>query len=233
MKKIVLLIFILSASFGIKAQDITISYSAGYGSFKMNDMNGLLEYIQTLPRPDGNGNALGAAIVDNFPGYVIHTLNIGYKIRKQELGFVTGYQTTGGKLSRIDYSGNYDYKAILNGFRLGFYYRNYFYTFNVDSKRNIAFFGEISPNAVLSSIKVTEKFNIGETPLIDEKNEYTNVSFSIVPQIGTKFNLTSKIGFQATIGYDINIGTEVNKLPTNPKIDWSGLRLAAGAAYTF
>lgn len=233
MKKIALLVLILSAFLGTKAQDITISYSAGYGSFKMDDMNGLLEYMQTLPRPDGNANALGAAIVDNFPGYIIHTVNIGYKIRKQELGFVTGYQTTGGKLSRIDYSGDYDYKAILNGFRLGFYYRNYFYTSNVDSKRNIAFFGEISPNAILSSIKITEKFNVGGTSLIDEKNEYTNVSFSILPQIGAKFNLTSKIGFQATIGYDINIGTEINKLPTKPKVDWSGIRLSAGASYTF
>jgi len=65
----------------------------------MNEMKQLLEtafnsVVTTMP--------VGTRIVDNFPPYITHNLDLSYKFNRHELGLKSSFLTTGGKIAYSD-----------------------------------------------------------------------------------------------------------------------------------
>ncbi|WP_080903332.1 hypothetical protein [Parabacteroides sp. Marseille-P3160] len=229
MKKTLLILFCLTAAFRVGAQ-FTVSYSAGYGRYDMGDMKNVLSTIQSQLNSAVPG--LGLTNVDNFPAYINHTLDIGYKYKVHEFGLKSSFLTTGGKLSRADYSGEYSVKMIVNGFREGIYYRNYFYTDEKDAGPFFSLFAELSPNVMISHLKLKEGFSIADADdkYVDEEN-FTKVGFTILPQAGAKYNFTRTVGILITTGYEFSFSSGIEG--GDNKINWSGIRLAGGFSYLF
>lgn len=229
MKKTTIILFCILMCLQAKAQ-FSISYSFGYGTYKMDDMKNILTSAKEAINSQYPG--LDAQIVDNFPGYITHTLDVGYRIQQNEFGQKATFLTTGGKLSRADYSGEYEEKITLSAYRQGVFYRNYFYTSNMSNNRSLSLFGEISPSVVFTKMKTEGHTSIGNETQHMDQIHLNSTSFAILPQIGLKFNLNPHIGFLLSSGYDFNFGSGIDKLGGNT-IDWSGFRVSLGASYTF
>ncbi|WP_062176845.1 hypothetical protein [Dysgonomonas macrotermitis] len=229
MKKIVLLSVLIVICSTLKAQ-LTVGYSFGYATYNMGEMKDMLNSIQTTPP----ASTIGAKNMDDFPGNIYNSINVGYRIAKHEFGIKGEYHTTGGKLSKIDYSGSYEMKFILNGYKGSFYYRNYFYTFTSNKGKELfSLFGEIAPGVTFSQVKHTGYLIVEENTLDSEDDKFNANGISVLLQAGFKYHLTSNIGLQVVLGYDISSGSEFKELPYSPNINWSGVRLNGGITYSF
>ena len=76
------IILFLVTTLGVNAQ-FSVSYTAGYGSYKMGDMKKLLE--SAFQMEQGTMPA-GLRIVDNFPAYVTQSVDFTYKRDRMEWG---------------------------------------------------------------------------------------------------------------------------------------------------
>lgn len=227
MKKYILILALILTTINSYAQ-FSVSYSAGYGSYKMDDLKNLLD--QRLSEIDSR---IDAQITDKFPGYITHTIDASYGIKDHEFGLKLTYLTTGGKIAYSDYSGEYMEKLTLNGYRIGALYRNHFAKVQLSKACNISFFGELSPGIIFSKLDYESYIKLGD----DKENIPDNIScnmtgFTILPQIGAKFNIPYNIGFLLTGGYDFEFGSKI-KNDTDIRADWSGIRINAGVSYNF
>lgn len=225
MKKTLLTTLLLLSSYCVMAQYM-INYSIGYGSYKMGDMKSFLENVQS--QVEGLHPELSTAIVDKFPAYILHSVDMGYRLKSHEFGLKGGFYSTGGKISRQDYSGEYEYKVILNGYKTGLFYRNHFYTCNVQGKSTLSLFGEISPSVIISQTKLSSHFVVDNQPIDTEKKQSHKIDFSVMPLAGVRYNIIPQVGIQLSAGYEVSFGEKAKKLAGNPRIDWSGLRVSGG-----
>lgn len=230
MKKLLVILLLFASSYYATAQ-VSVTYSFGYGSYKMGDMKAFLESVQS--HVEGQHPGLNTAIVDNFPAYITHTLDFGYQIKKHEFGVKAGFYSTGGKLSRQDYSGEYENKTTINGYKAGLYYRNYFYNYKISEGSSISLFGEISPSTIISNIKLKSHLTINNQPIDAEETSVYKVDFSCLPQAGIRYKIIPMIGIQLSAGYEVTFGERTHRLDGNPRIDWSGFRASAGATICF
>lgn len=228
MKKAILTL--LSLFFILQAQSqITVKYSVGYGSYDMSDMKDLLSSTRSAILDIVPG--LDISTTDNFPGYVTHTFDLGYRIQKHEFGITGSYLNTAGKISYADYSGKISSEIKVSGYRGGIFYRNYFYSINTGENQGMSFYGEISPSLIFSKIKIDQEISPENNILELEDNSYNSTSVSLLPQLGAKYNFTSHIGLFISAGYEINISSKISEIES--KIDWSGLRINGGISYSF
>lgn len=234
MKKYILL-FILFASIisGTKAQ-FTIAYSPGYGSYKMDDLKSLLNNMTS--NASGQLNGVPVKVVDNFPGYIAHSVDLSYRISRHEFGLRGTYLTTGGKVAYSDYSGEYYGKLTLNGYRFGLNYRFYIPAADFGNSGSLSFFLEASPGITFSNLKSKEYLRIlDQEQNVDENLDMDATGVSLLPQIGLKWDITSNIGVHVSGGYDFQLGSKFKSEgeKTMLKSDWSGIRINGGVSYTF
>lgn len=230
MKKTIYTIICLLIAISANAQ-FKIEYSAGYGSYKMDDMKTQLGNIQTELKKQ---YPFDITITDNFPSYVTHNAGVTYTLlNKHEFGANMTYLTTAGRLAYSDYSGEIVDKLTLNVYRVGLLYRYHFYQIGIGNKTNISFYGELSPGMTLTSLKTKGHMKVGnEQKDLDDKYKLNSdiSSFSILPQLGANFNLPYGIGVHISGGYDIDIGASIEQ-PKDLKVNWSGLRVGGGVSY--
>lgn len=225
MKKIIFTSLFVLTSYCAMAQ-FSINYSVGYGSYKMGDMKNFVEDMQSYV--EGQYPGLKTVIVDNFPAYVTHSLDIGYKYKVHEFGIKGGFYSTGSKISFQDYSGEYEANVLINGYKTGLYYRNYFFNNKIGKKSLLSLFGEISPSAIISRTKITSHLTVFDQLLESEKTAIHKVDFAVLPQVGVRYNIIPQVGVQLTAGYEVSFGERAYKLDGNPRIDWSGFRASGG-----
>ena len=223
------LILLCSVIFVNLYSQFRMDYSLSYASYQMRDMKDLLHSIETseLMRKIGIKN------VENFPAYIAHAVNIGYRINEHEFGIKSSFYTTGGKLSVADYSGTINVKMVTNGYREGLYYRNYFYTYNTQERPRFAIWGEVSPAIIISKLKLKTIVRDLEEQQTIEDFDFNKTAFSLLPQLGGKYYLTNNISFDISAGYELSFGGEYSDLNNSPRPDWSGFRINGGIGLTF
>lgn len=229
MKKLLLIILCnIITSYSLQAQFL-IEYNISYASYDMKDMKDLLHTIELSE----DLQKFGIRNVDNFPAYIAHTANIGYKLNNHEFGIKNSFYTTGGKLSVADYSGAINIELIANGFREGVYYKNHFYSYKYSGRTLFSFWGEISPAVIISELKMKTKVREVEKSITLEDYNFTKIAFAVLPQIGTKYHFTEHISLDMSIGYELSFGGKFNDLYSSPRANWSGIRINGGIGYKF
>ena len=209
----------------------SVSYSFGYGSYKMGDMKGFLENIQQ--HEEGQHPGLGAAVVDNFPAYMTHSVDVAYRIKAHEFGVRGSFYSTGGKLSKQDHTGEYECKVTTNGYRQSLFYRYYFYSTAPRNKRVLSVFGEVAPAVIVSRVKIREHLTVYNEPIESDDVTVDKVGFACLPQVGVRYNILPYLGFQVMAGYELSFSPKVSELAESPKIDWSGVRVSGGVYVSF
>ncbi len=233
MKRLFLVVSFCVTIFSVNAQ-FRFDYHASYAAYNMKDLKSLMNRIKTS-EPFKN---LGLQTVEDFPAYVAHSVNIGYRVNSHEFGVKSGFYSTGGKLSVADYSGKLNTTLITNGYREGVYYRNYFYTSTVEDvdkrmKDRFSFWGEVSPALLLSTLKIKTVISDVDFMEVLEEPEYNENAYALLFQLGGKFYITKNISLDLVAGYDFSFGGNYDGLNGTPRSDWSGLRLSSGVGFSF
>ena len=233
MKRVFLAVFFCIAIFSLQAQ-FRFDYHASYATYNMNDMKGLMNSIK-ISEPFKN---LGLEIVDDFPAYIAHSVNIGYRVNNHEFGIKSGFYTTGGKLSVADYSGKISTTLIANGYREGVYYRNYFFTSSIEDvdkglKDRFSLWGEVSPALIISTLKMKTVVSDVDFNEVMEEPQYNENAYALLIQIGGKYYVTKNISFDVATGYDLSYGGNYENLIGSPRPDWTGFRLSGGLGFSF
>lgn len=230
-KKHILIILLTVAALSAKAQ-FTAGYSAGYGSYKLNDAKATLD--------DAFGNMTGAwpeipfAITDDFPGYINHSADFGYRAGRHEAGIRVTYLTTGGKVAYSDYTGEYSYKLTVNGFRVGLNYRFYQPLTAAGKPTPLSLFAEISPAVTSTTLKENVYLKIYDYSE-STSDDLHAAGASILPQVGIKWNIIRLIGVHLSCGYDFCLKSKFKYegRKTEMEADWSGFRANLGVAVSF
>lgn len=228
MKRLILILLCGMVYVNIYSQ-FRLDYSVSYASYQMEEIKDLLHSIEMTEWMQ----KIGIKNVENFPDYIAHTVNIGYRINQHEFGIKSSFYTTGGKLSVADYSGAINMKMITNGYREGLYYKNYFYTYNYQKRQQFALWGEISPAIIISKLKMETIARDIEEQHTLEDFDFNETTFSILPQLGGKYYLTNNISFDISVGYELSFGGKYSDLQDSPRPDWSGFRVNGGIGFTF
>lgn len=233
MKKHITLIF-LAAMITVAANaQVRFSYSVGYGDYTMADMNRLLDAslsgIQGQLPP-------ATRITDKFPGYVTHSLDATYYLKRHEFGLKGTYMTTGGKISYADYSGKYYEKLTLNGYRVGAMYRYHFLKSKLGNLP-LSFYGELSPAITFTSLKYKALLSFPEYD-ISESNDEDPIStdetgYSIQPLIGGQLFVTRNLFLSLSAGYDFEFGSKLSTVENMLRVDWTGFRVNGGVGVSF
>lgn len=222
-KHIVSFILLLAVCAGVKAQ-FSVNYSFGVGTYDMGQMKDLMKEL----REGFLYNGLPVALVDNFPAYVTHQLELAYMLKRHEFGFKSTYMTTGGKLAYADYSGELSYEMTMNGFKQELFYR--FYLLNRTPGLNL--YIEAAPGLIFNKLKNKTYAKIYDYPESETINS-DGINASFTPGIGVKYMFNSFIGLRASAGYQIDIFDAKVNLKTigygiRCRSNWSGLRLSTG-----
>ena len=212
---------------------VRVSYSVGYGDYKMDDMNRLLDASLSLIAME---LPAGVAITDRFPGYITHSLDATYAFKRHEIGLKGTYMTTGGKIAYSDYSGKYNEDLTLNGYRVGAMYRFHFLQTQVGTLP-LSFYGELSPAITFTSLKYKALLSLPDYD-INESNPEDNVNtnetgYSIQPMIGGQLFATRNIFFVLSAGYDFEFGSKLSTTNNLLRADWTGFRVNGGVGFSF
>ena len=232
MKKHFTLIFLaLVLTMSVTAQ-IKVSYSIGYGDYKMESMRELLDASFQLVKAEFPPEV---RITDNFPGYITHNLDAAYNLKKHEFGLKGTFMTTGGKIAYSDYSGEYYEKVTINGYRVGAMYRFHFFKSKIGTLP-LTFYGELSPAITFTSLKYEAllslpDYEVHEIP--EDKISTNEKGYSIQPLIGGQLFVTRNIFMTLNAGYDFEFGAELSIANDMYRVDWSGFRVNGGVGFSF
>ncbi|MDL2304343.1 hypothetical protein LJC72_03270 [Bacteroides sp. OttesenSCG-928-D19] len=234
MKKYILTIVLaLTMGTALKAQ-FSIGYSVGYGTYSMSEMKELLdEFKFAFISPDGWGHTVFShenAVVDNFPGYVNHQLEVAYRFKQHEFGAKVHYMTTGGKVSVADYSGEISSELTMNGFKEEIFYRYYL----LQKPQKINYYLDIALGLVYNELKAKDKIVLYDVMNEKQTARFHGFNASITPAVGICYKLNTLITLRAAAGYEINFPDaklKKDEMKASVGSNWSGLRLQAGVSF--
>lgn len=218
MKKL-LIILLLYYPIYAYTQGWSLEYSIGYGTYKLDDIKSQQHSML---------NNYGLKETDCFPGYITHSVSLGSGTERSISGINFSYLTTGGRLNRADYSGSYTVDMIMNGYRLGAFYRYY----NNTGFSPLNTYIQIGSGVLFSNLKIKEQVNI-YSESAQEINKLKGVGIYWEPAIGATYRFTNCLHFSLRGGYEADfLGTlKLSGQKTQIKAHWNGFRLYGGLTF--
>jgi hypothetical protein len=213
--------FLFIFQFAVFSQELSLGFETGLGSYSMNHLkvtNGAA--LKALP--------FNAKITVNFPMYFYYKPSLIFSYKNVNFGFVWSFQSTGSRISRTDFSGEYYYdnkiRASSPGILIEF---KSSYT-----KFNLIFSNEIGmENSILDAKEFLRIDTItqaqGES--LDSRNYYYEPSLKISIPLSA-FRVGLVVGYQIDfkLGYLSGSGWHViNALAMDERTtaNWRGIRL--------
>jgi hypothetical protein len=173
-------------------------------------------------------NSYGLKDTDCFPDYITHSVALGYMIGRHHFGNNFSYLTTGGRLHRADYSGSYTVDMIMNGYRLGTFYRHYIHT----GYAPLYIYLQVSPGAIFSTLKLKEQVNV-YSESAQETNKLKSIGLYVEPTMGATYRFTNRLHFSIGGGYQADFlgALTLSGQQTQAKAHWNGFRLYGGLIF--
>jgi len=224
MKKPFLLSLFISCHIFVFSQEWSFEYSFGYGAYQLDDVKKIQNSVQQ------HMSQYGAKNTESFPAWFTHSGAIGYIVKRSHFGMSFTYLTTGGRTGVTDYSGSYYANIIMNGYRLGAFYRYYIST----GISALNLYLQLSPGVMFSDMKMTESIRIAtESDSYSEKMKST--AAYIEPKIGVLYHVTKWMNVSVSGGYEANFWGKL-KIDAGEKsllkVHWNGMRVYAGVGLT-
>lgn len=223
MKNLFLLSLFISSHIFVFSQDWSVEYSFGYGTYRLDDVKTIQNSLQQYM------SQYGAKTTENFPAWFTHSGAIGYITNRSHFGINFSYLTTGARTGVTDYSGSYYANIIMNGYRLGAFYRYYINT----GFSALKLYFQVSPGMIFSGMKMIETIRIAtESDSQTEKMKSKTAYFE--PSIGMKYNVTNWINVSISGGYEADLGGKLQSGSSESvlKVHWNGLRVYASVGLT-
>ena len=225
MKKL-LLYLCLFFSMILNAQEWTVQYEFGYGSFELRDIKTIQDNIANVM------SNYGAKSTEYFPSNYIQSAAIGCMLGRHHFGINGAFLTTGGRVHVGDYSGKYAMDMVLSGYRLGAFYRHYM----PNKIEWFDIYAQIAPGILFSNLKMDEELVIGSQKMAEEKLKFKSTGAYIEPSIGIRFKPLHWLNLSLSGGYEFDVWGKMKQSDSNTqityrgddKIRWNGFRFYAG-----
>lgn len=212
------------------AQELTVEYNTGYGTYRMGDMKDMLEGIRVEPPLDH------LRTTDNFPGYQLHTVRVGYAWMKHQAGVLFEYLNTAGRNHLADYSGEFSGEIRVRGYKTGLFYR---WSFAGVPLGDMALepYLQFSSGITADRVKSRAYLAIGEEALVDHRETLNGSNLFVEPAAGVRLKVNRHIAVNLSAGYEwdpvsnLYAKKEGQRVKSEAGTDWSGLRLQAGLIF--
>lgn len=223
MRKLIILFFFLILNTPLFSQDLRIGASAGYSTFFMNELYGNLNSgKEQLP--------FDAQITSSYPGWI--SFGGFFEVRATRLSYLGlkyEFNSTGARISRKDYSGEFRYDELL---------RSHFFclteSIEVFRSGNILADIQLNPGMIYSNIKTIEDITVSDTTIFSNSQSYHSLSFA--GEIRLRFNYSfDSYDAGAYIGYLYDFGGRLKNTngTSSIKTQWTGLRVGVIFSYSF
>lgn len=221
----ILLVFCLLLALPVLAQEMTLEYNVGFGTYKMGSLK---DYMGNYS-PQLNVNNVKQT--DNFPGYITHQAKLGIEWKKlHQVGILLDYMNTVSNKGVSDYSASYNITFRVKGLRLGGFYRFALPDFSENLVRPYL---QVSTGVVLNNGKFSEGVELSNGQVDKALESLDGANFFIEPAIGAKIRLHRQFALNVNVGYEFDVTKsfkyEGQLLTIKP--DWSGFRLQGGVIY--
>ena len=219
MKRLLFLVYVMLIGVAASAQEFTLEYEPGYGTYNMSSMKDhLKQMLQT--------NALkGQKTTDNFSGYLTHDLRMGCLINRHHFGVLFSHMNTAGQNHLADYSGEYKYRIRVYGNKLGAFYR-----FALSRPSAFTPFIELSTGAVFSTSTIDLSMRLEGVQKEEEQAKLKGTNLFVQPALGLSYRFCNFAGALISVGYEWNPVTNMSLEGNKSTIDadWSGVRISVG-----
>jgi len=220
-----LLIIFLNFVFlqSIVSQKLNIGAELGYHWYNMNELKDLNDYtLSQLP--------FEAKITENFPPYFNYSGFLMFNYNNAfNIGFRYTFNSTGSRISRSDYSGEYLFDT-----KVKCHAPSIIITMDINKfgKFSASFMSDFG--ITFSSLDFTEEFNLYQVDSVSNNYSTTAKSFFWEPS----FLLAYPISF---IDIGFRVGYQIDFVNFNPKFlntygikpNWSGLNFAVSVSHSF
>jgi hypothetical protein len=224
--KIVVTLILIVLPATLFSQELNVVLEPGLGSFRMNDLKEINDMtLKSLP--------FEAKITDNFPMYWTYKTSLLFSFRRfVTLGITGCYQSTGSRVSRTDYSGEYSFDTKIRSVSPGIIVE-----FNYPiGKYRISFSNEAGIEYLKLGLR---EYLIVNTESNESKYTFTAKNYYYEPTIKASYPvLFFRLGLIA--GYLIDVkkeplsGTDGNLILSDGNYaasDWSGIRFGASLSF--
>jgi hypothetical protein len=213
-------------------QNFIFDLYTGYGFYALKDLKDYqLEMVKSH-------SPLSIEAVEKFPSYFNYSFSFEYILNaKNIIGVNAAFCTTGGRNHLADYSGQYKFDMIINGYRIGFQYRNIHSIYN-----KIGIYGQIRSGSIFSVLKTNESFIVNNVDPLVQNQTFNSISYFGEPSFGILYSIRQKILIDVSIGYqfdtngkfhlkkDKNIELK-NASGESVFVNWSGFRISLGLSF--
>lgn len=219
MRGIISFVFVLFITVTLSSQTFRLSIEPGYGFYDMGKLHQIQEVGVNLLKD------YAVKAVETFPPYFNQSAGIGWYVSPDFLiGLSTTFLSTGGRNSVKDYSGDYKLDMLVNAQLYG-----------LETEYNYRFVPKLScylnlkTGIISSKLDFKENFVVSNTTLINEKDSLIESNLYIEPSTGIRYFINKSISLSVGVGYLIDFGAYSD----NKFINWSGLHIKSGIAYSF
>lgn len=226
MKRIIFCLasFVFFINMSASSQGVIPELQAGSGTYSMRDLKSFNRYIKTnIP--------FDTRTVADFPPFLNYSVILKFRTKNGFLGIFQSYQTTGSRISGKDYSGEYCFDIILNGYSPGIYGE-----LAIPSAKKAEFSFVSTTGIIFTGMKMHEYLVVLEEDVIDDKYNFKSRNFFLEPGFRISYP-AGRLSFAFNTGYLIQFGkgsfsSSENKRDKlgNPatgeviRPGWSGLR---------
>lgn len=225
------------------SQQLSVSITPEFGSFRMSDMKDL-QSAQSKAIRDSLGTTPEA--IYNFRSWPGLRASIGYRKEKSLFSLSAGMNTTGSRLYYEDYSG-----FIQVDKRLSTRYVQFGYHYSFLNKEKLIVFAGMNAGLSFSTTATENNIVIHVSQEIFENDEeyheqgkFKSTQVSLNPQFTLRYLIFRTVFIECGAGYLVQVNSSSQKQDNtttgspNSKtkdatLDWSGFRLNAGIGFTF
>lgn len=220
---------LISLPAALFSQNLNFVLEQGLGSYRMHDLKEFNSMsLNSLP--------FDAKVTDNFPNYWNYKPSLVLSFKKLlAAGITCSYQSTGSRISRIDYSGEYSFDTKISAFSPGVFAELYFPL----NKLRISFNNEAGIE--YSKLRLIEYLKIS-SDLKKDGYSFKSQNWYYEPTVRLSYPvLFFRLGIAAGYLFDLKKGTFLSTESSNINIklsdgklataDWSGIRFSATLSY--
>lgn len=230
MRKIIFITIILAGIMSsANAQAWRIGFETGIGTYRMDQLK---KFNAAFNLP------FDAKLVSDFPAYINYQSSIHRKLNRSSLGLSVAFQSTGSKISRKDYSGEYYFSTTVYSPSLCINYEKLITTY-----KNMNFNVYSEAGVIYSFLKMKEFLQINNTNVADNLTELVALNYIFEPGINFSYQFR-EISLGLNIGYALQIGNGTFHLygkkeailvqpDTRDMVspDWTGIRVGLSVGY--
>lgn len=225
------LFLLLFNSVQLSGQSLELGFGTGSGSYAMSELkimnSNILEY-----------SPFEAKLVEDFPPFFYYRPYMLVKGKYLGIGLQYSYESTGSRISSIDYSAEYRFDMVIHSNSPGLYA-----TFGLPLFKNLSVGAYSAIGLIYSTLSIHEYLSAEDEPIFDNKYKFKAKNTSIEGGLELRYKIAC-LGIKLNGGYlyhdqrghfyqnlDPSTNPNINLLQSHP--NWNGYRFGISIFYTF